>query len=148
NHQDNCCEDPPDDFPGHGGGVAAFATQFVRPASAVRDEDTLEMLRTTECAATLAPSRRGCRAGVTPRPCRCSLRRPVRMTTLRARFGLGRDLTATRGAVDQRHSLLQRLRLHSPRASLPRRGRGDPLAAPPGSSFPAAEARILPQPPV
>jgi len=114
-YENNCEDDPSEDLPGLGGGVTAFASEFVCSASTMRDVDALKVLRTAQSVVTLAPRGRWRRTIVTRWPRRCSCRRTIRMTALWARFSLGRDLTTARGARNQRHGALQLLRpLHGP----------------------------------
>src|SRR5688572_20285287 len=46
-------EDPAEDFPAHGGGVATITAQFVSSPATVRHENTLQVDGTTEGVATL-----------------------------------------------------------------------------------------------
>src|SRR5208283_3985673 len=110
NQQNDSPDNPTEHFPSLGVGVAAFAPQLVCSTVAVPDIDTLEVLYTTQLAATYALRSRCRRTGVALRPCPCRRRRSERTTTVRARFGFPRNLTAALRARDERHGLLQRMR--------------------------------------
>ncbi len=88
---------------GPGGRVAAFAPQSAPPVFIIPDEDASDVQDTTRDVATLAPRGRRRRTSVALRSFRYWRCWPVWITTMRARFGIPRNLTATLRARDKRY---------------------------------------------
>jgi hypothetical protein len=105
--QDNHPDNPSEDSPGLSRSVAALTSEFVRPASTMRDVDTANVFCTAQSITTLAACCRWGGTGITLRSCLGDRICPIRMTTLRAGHSLSRNLPATSGTTDKRHLLLR-----------------------------------------